>query len=366
MMEELVKEAKEKLHVSIESNSLYEKMKDVLLESVNNEMTSRPDIHELIGHNPLQMMYDNHQNHINFMINVFKFGYFEMLVKIVPWVYRSYHSHGFAYDYFPVELKTWQKAIKENLDEKNACEINSVYDWLIEKHDLMLDLFKKEPSLDISVLPEWKDKKEKFVSFLLDADFESCIKMAEEIVKSPEDLRDFYLQIIRPALYHIGILWEKGEITVAEEHLATAIVGRITSNIYTKFRFGEQKKGKIILTAAPNEFHEVGGRIVADLLEIKGWDVLYLGANTPEKELLKLIRKVEPQILGISVAMPFNIDKAWKIISLLKSDKITGDMKIMVGGMGFNAFPDLWRTVGADGWAPDADSAVKLVEQWTK
>jgi len=49
-------------------------------------------------------MYDNHLNHARFMANVFRFNAYTLLVKTVIWVYRSYHSHGFSFDYFPVEL----------------------------------------------------------------------------------------------------------------------------------------------------------------------------------------------------------------------------------------------------------------------
>jgi len=61
-------------------------------------------VHRLIGYNPLRMMYDNHLNHARFMANVFRFNAYTLLVKTVIWVYRSYHSHGFSFDYFPVEL----------------------------------------------------------------------------------------------------------------------------------------------------------------------------------------------------------------------------------------------------------------------
>lgn len=364
MSENLVSEAKEELHVSAAAVASYERQKDILLELVNRAMAAHRELPELIGHNPLQMMHDNHLNHINFMTNVFKFNGFEMLVRIVPWVYRAYHAHGFSYDYFPAELSAWKHAVKKTLDTSDAHEINRVYDWLITQHQKMITLSQKEPSFIVQVLPEWKRRKEKFLSLLLDADYDACLKMSEQIVQSEDSLKDFYLQVIQPSLYDIGVLWEAGKISVAEEHLATAIVGRITANIYTKIHRSRKKKGKAIITAAPNEFHEVGSRMVADLLEIDGWDILYLGANTPESELFKLMKKVKPKFLGISVAMPFNLDRTSKIISDMKGDKTMRKIKIMVGGIGFNSFPEIWQTVGADGWAQDGGAAVELANQW--
>jgi methanogenic corrinoid protein MtbC1 len=123
-------------------------------------------------------------------------------------------------------------------------------------------------------------------------------------------------------------------------------------------------KGKAIVTAAPNEFHELGGRILADMLEAAGWDVFFLGANTPDGELIKLVGKVRPRFLAISLTMPFSIDKVAAIISKIKSNTDLGPVRILVGGSAFNANPHLWRQTGADAWAEDLPSAIRQVTAW--
>lgn len=364
MFEDLIIKAQEELKISSASTAAYIDKKEILLEFVNKELGRHPRLDELLGQNPLQMMYDNHSNHINFMINVFKLNNFEMLVRIVPWVYRSYHAHGFSYDYFIEELNVWKKANTANLQKSVAAEINAVYDWLLKQHETMIVLSKIEPAyILIEVSSEWREVQKRFQSFLLDGDFEACLRMSEEIVKSPEQIKDFYIQVLQTSLYRVGDFWEKGKISVAEEHLATAIVGRIIANIYTRFWIKKGGRGKILITSAPNEFHEIGSRMVADLMELDGWNVYYLGANTPKEELFKLLKKIRPEILGISVSMPFNIDKAIEIIMDIKKDKDMNRIKIMVGGIAFNTFPELWRSIGADGWAPDGMAAVNLANK---
>lgn len=360
-MEDLIREAKEKLIVSPEAVKDYEENKEFLLDFVNHEMSRRPDIIKLIGGNPLQMMYDNHRNHVNFMINVFKFSLFEMLVRIIPWVYKSYHNHDFSYDYFPVELETWKKAVDKFLKKDFAKEINRTYDWMIEKHPIMIEISQSHSNFEIPLEEEWKTKKDRFLSFLLEADFESAINFADKYIKSSEDIENFYLKIVQPALYDIGNLWETGKISVAEEHLATAIVGRVMANIYTKFP-KIKRKAKAIVCSSPNEYHELGGRIVADLLEINGWDVYYLGANVPIEELIKLINKTKPKLVAMSVTMPFNIEKAAELIKRIREIKKVKP-KIIVGGLAFNLLPDIYRQIGADYWAPDAKKAIEIARQ---
>lgn len=360
-MEQLIKEAKEKLIVSPQSAKDYEEKRDLMLNFVNDEMSKRSDIFELIGGNPLQMMYDNHRNHVNFMINVFKYSLFEMLVRIVPWVYKSYHNHDFSYDYFLIELKTWKEAVEKFLPKESAIEINRTYDWMIRKHEEMIELSKRHSNFVISLEERWQRKKDRFLSYLLKADYESAVRFANRFIKSSSDIENFYLKIVQPALYDVGHLWEMGKISVAEEHLATAIVGRVMAQVYTMFP-KTKKKSKAIVTASPNEFHELGARIVADLLEMAGWDVYYLGANVPALELIKIIKKRRPKLLAISVTMPFNIEKAENLICEVKKLEIVKP-KIIVGGLAFNIFPDIYKAIGADFWAPDAKGAVEIASR---
>ncbi|MDD4092140.1 MAG: hypothetical protein PHQ63_06235, partial [Smithellaceae bacterium] len=89
----LIQDARKSLQISPEAAALYRSMKDSLLDHVNASMTEHPRIADLIGGNPMSMMRDNHSNHLDFMSTVFEFNSFELLVKTVPWVYRSYHAH---------------------------------------------------------------------------------------------------------------------------------------------------------------------------------------------------------------------------------------------------------------------------------
>ncbi|NWF97908.1 MAG: hypothetical protein HXY52_03090 [Nitrospirae bacterium] len=187
-MEKLFKEADIKLHVSAEASDEYEINKDFMLDFVNNEMSKRKDLVQLIGGNSLQMMYDNHRNHVHFMINVFKFSLFEMLVRLVPWVYKSYHNHGFSYEYFPVELKAWKNAVKKFLSKSNASEIIKIYDWLINKHKKMIELSKRQSDFILKIEEEWKDKKNEFLSYIIDGDFESALKFTNKILKSYNEM----------------------------------------------------------------------------------------------------------------------------------------------------------------------------------
>ncbi len=102
--------------------------RNISFNYVNKKLEKHDQLEQLIGENPLAVMYNNNFNHIDFMINVLKLNNFEMLVRMLFWVYKTYHAHGFHYDYFLFALNTWKEAVKTYLDEKEAKEINTIYD----------------------------------------------------------------------------------------------------------------------------------------------------------------------------------------------------------------------------------------------
>lgn len=366
MLEEIIQETRKLSPVSSAAATAYDEVTERLTAEVNRALDSRAGVFDLIGQNPLEMMHINHQNHSRFMSNVFKLNNFELLARTVPWVYRAYRGHGFSYDYFPIELNTWKDTIEKELGPDRAASILAVYDWLLKMHERMIAVSEAEKgtTLDVLLEAEWLEKARRFLSALLAPDINEALNLADGWVREPGDLESFYLNVVKPCMYQIGTLWETDEISVAQEHLATAIVGRIMASFYPKFLVEEKTKGKALVTSAPNEFHELGARMVADLLEIDGWDTTYLGANMPSAELKAFLGTEDFTFMAISVMMPFNIDRAQEIIGTIRGDSALPELKIMVGGRMFGEIPDLWRSTGADGWAPDPVEAVKLARSW--
>jgi methanogenic corrinoid protein MtbC1 len=239
-----------------------------------------------------------------------------------------------------------------------------VYDWLISHHDSLIELSRSAETLSFS-LPLGSDgMQQMFTTLLLHGDHGGCLALAEQSITSPDDLRHFYEHVVRHALYTVGTLWERNEISVAEEHQATAIVGRVTSFLYGRFVGTPQTKGRVIVTAAPNEFHEVGARMVADILELDGWDVTYLGANLPVVELVALLKRECPFLLALSVATPLNLEKARAVIKAIRGEEELSIMRILVGGLAFSIVPGLWQEFGADGYAANLHDLSVLCDRW--
>lgn len=351
-LDSLVAQAQQLPQVPPAAISAYHQHTAEMCAAVDSSLSSREDINNLIGNNPLQIMYANHKHHAAFMTSVFSTTNYELLARTLPWVYRAYRSKSFLFDYFPLEIEAWLDAIQKTLSAEDAKKICAVYTWMLNQHNNIVELARRDDSSNHPPLDsQWLEQKNAFLNALLAGDHRGCIRFAEAFVRKSADLEDFYLNIVQPCMYEIGILWERSSISVAQEHLASSIVVRVLAGVSMMDINTEPLKTRALISAAPDELHEIGAWMVSDILEHDGWQVRYLGANTPTEDLITMLKSFQPHILALSVTMPFNLHKVQQMIRSIKAEPELGDIYIIVGGNAFSQSKDLWRSSGADAWA---------------
>ncbi|KPA09496.1 hypothetical protein MHK_010328 [Candidatus Magnetomorum sp. HK-1] len=109
-------------------SELSEKM-DLLLAEMNEIMCKRPDVKSLVGEDNIQMMKDNHANHLRFVYSLLKQYNKKVLVDTVCWVYRSYRSRGFHVNYWAAQINTWIEIFKKHLSNTTYEAISPLYEW---------------------------------------------------------------------------------------------------------------------------------------------------------------------------------------------------------------------------------------------
>jgi len=307
-------------------------------------------------------MYDNDRNHVAFMATVLESSDFGLLARTLPWVYGAYRSHGYSDDYFPAVLEAWIGAVRRYVPAAHAAEIVPVYEWMLDHQPELIAA--ADVAAGAAAGRDLAEQVRAFLGALLAGRAADCREIADELAQRPEDLAGFYLDVVQPAMEEVGRLWERDEISVAEEHQASAIVSRTMAVLYTRLVHHDVTRGSAVVTAATNEFHDIGSRMAADLLEVDGWDVTFLGANTPDDELLKLVRKLHPDVLGVSVAMPFNLDHARRTVAAVHEDPDLDGTRVLVGGRAFALRPESAEWVGADAMAVDARDGARIAAAW--
>jgi MerR family transcriptional regulator, light-induced transcriptional regulator len=194
----------------------------------------------------------------------------------------------------------------------------------------------------------------------LDALLRGSARGAEDAVKaalasgmSPSTV---HVEVVAPAMRTIGELWARDEITVADEHLATAITYRALNVIGTAAGGPpEPPRQRVMLAALEEERHVVGLQMVADTLTAAGFEVMALGADVPLEALLAAIARYAPAALGLSVTMPAGPRLADALGRIRAVDPA---LAVLVGGAGAGA-PDV---VERATYVPDAEHALAAVE----
>jgi hypothetical protein len=143
-------------------------------------------------------------------------------------------------------------------------------------------------------------------------------------------LLSLYEDLVQRSLYAVGELWERNRISVATEHLATAISESLLNLTYPRL-FASPRNGKsAVVTCVANEHHQIGGKMVADLFELHGWRGYFLGANTPVREVIALITEKRPDVVALSVATAFGVAEAINSAAVIRAEYPC--LPLLVGG----------------------------------
>jgi methanogenic corrinoid protein MtbC1 len=177
---------------------------------------------------------------------------------------------------------------------------------------------------------------QEYLTLLLDGKRVACSRMVQALLDQDIDIKTLYTDLFQKSLYAVGELWEFNKITVAKEHLVTAITEGLLNLVYPKLFEKEAYKQnkKVVISCAANEYHQIGGKMVADIFELNGWDGQFLGANTSVDHLLEHIQEIKPDLIGLSISVYFNFPALKNGIEAIRSN--FNHLDIFVGGQAFN------------------------------
>ena len=138
-------------------------------------------------------------------------------------------------------------------------------------------------------------------------------------------------EIIAPALWLIGELWERREISVADEHLATEISLRVLALQREAHRVAAARARHRVMLAAPSgELHVVSLKMIHNLLRHAAYDVLMLGANVPAEALAGAARRHRPDVICLSATMAGGSDELLIAMHAVQAER--PDTSFIVGG----------------------------------
>lgn len=151
-----------------------------------------------------------------------------------------------------------------------------------------------------------------------------------------------YQRVITPAMYEVGELWEKGVVTVADEHAATVLTHRVLAGLRppTQISLDEGEgaaRPRVVLAAVEGERHALGLRMVADVLEEAGYCAICLGADVPTEALLQSLAAFSPDLLALSATMPELAPTLESVAARARREH--PQVTVVVGGQAVSANP---------------------------
>jgi len=151
--------------------------------------------------------------------------------------------------------------------------------------------------------------------------------------------------LIIPLVYEIGDLWHEGDIRVANEHLASAIIRSFLTSLIEQHIPSEN--APIIISATPRgQDHELGALIAGVTAASVGYKVIYLGPNLPVEEIAAVTDNLDAKVVALSIVYP-NDDPQLKLDLVNLKKMLPGKTSLIVGGRAAKGYLDILDKIGA-------------------
>ncbi len=299
--------------------------------------------------------------HLAYLADAMNTGDSGLFANYVAWAKVMLAKRGIPADDLALNLEFTRTVIEERvINDVAAIAVAYLNDGLAVLPALPTDL----PTHLGSDGPHLQLARE-YLRTLLQGQRHLASAMILQSVADGVAVQEIYLRVFQPVLYEVGRLWQVNEISVAQEHYCTAATQLIMSQLYPHIFASEKTAGTLVATCVSGDLHEIGVRMVADFFEMDGWNTFYLGANTPADAVIDTVLQRGAKVLGISATISYHLRAVEDLIRKVHAHPDCRSVAILVGGYPFNIATDLWRKVGADGSALDAQAAITLAKRLT-
>jgi 5-methyltetrahydrofolate--homocysteine methyltransferase len=159
----------------------------------------------------------------------------------------------------------------------------------------------------------------------------------------------------------IGERFEAGEYFLPQLIMGGKIAGECITLIDSRL---PEKKGApvgvVVIGAVEGDLHDIGYGLVAQQLQLAGFEIHSLGVNIPAMSFIDKAREVDAQIIGLSAFLATTIPNCAEVIDYLRDMGLRKQFKVIIGGA--QTSQEVADAMGADGWAPNAVAAVRLCQ----
>ena len=196
---------------------------------------------------------------------------------------------------------------------------------------------------------------------LIAGDANTVAKLVQEAVDEGIDAKKILDDGLIPGMDVVGVRFKNGEIYVPEV-LVSARAMTAGMNILEPIltRTGAKPKGTIVVGTVRGDLHDIGKNLVGMMLKGAGWKVVDLGVDVDPEVFVDTAMKEGADVVGLSALLTTTMINMKSVVEVVKEKG--AKVKVVIGGAPITQ--DYADEIGADGYAPDAASAVELLNSY--
>lgn len=161
-----------------------------------------------------------------------------------------------------------------------------------------------------------------------------------------------------PALEEVGVLFESGQIFLPEMLISARAMRAGMDLVRPHLAEGtEAKAGTFVMGTVAGDIHDIGKNLCTVMLEGAGFEVIDLGVNVPAEDFVTAIAEHQPDVVGLSAFLTTTMPALGEAIDAIAKAGLRDSTRIIVGGAPVTR--EYAEEIGADGYAPNAVSAVR-------
>ncbi|AGX88622.1 cobalamin B12-binding domain-containing protein [Candidatus Symbiobacter mobilis] len=296
--------------------------------------------------------------HLEFLRPVLEFGLIQPMVDYLVWLDSVLSSRSVPSEHLAQSLDWLGEFFAQHMEPPAGAVVAGALAQ-VKKGFLAAGRSMVAPQC---TQPAWSQAQD-FERALLKGDQGAAMAVLNTMMDEGCSLVDVEMHVIQPALYAIGDKWQRNEISVAQEHMATAIVQMVMTFGLVRSAPPSLTDRRVLLACVEGNHHAVGLSMVSDAFSLAGWQVQYLGANVPTAALVAHVPEYRPHLVGLSVSFPQHLRVARQVICKLQETMGKERPPVMIGGLAINRFGALADAMGADAQGIDAQAAVEQAQQ---
>lgn len=151
--------------------------------------------------------------------------------------------------------------------------------------------------------------RRQLLTALLGGDRRGVLHALQASANAPLSRLETFSEVMAPAMHEIGRLWERNELSIAEEHLASEIMSASLQEIRAA-PLDDDLSPTAVVSCAPGEAHVLAAQLVRELLSERGWRVWFLGASSPAQDIVEFVGDRRPRLLVLAITLDRHVPGA--------------------------------------------------------